>query len=221
MRSLVNRGVAVLTVFLSMGTLFPWAGASAADESVSEVKKNIRPRPFGNGPFGIFNVYTDADAHDNHYVPSGMMGDYWDVVVDEKCVISPHSGTTCVKVVYNKKASQGARWAGVYWQDPKSNWGSTPGGYDHTGAKKLTFWARGEKGGERIEQFKAGGITGEYGDSDSAAESAVVLTTQWRQFTLDLQGKDLSVISGGFCLTINLDMNLDGAVFYLDDIRYE
>ena len=49
----------------------------------------------------------------------------------------------------------------------------------------------------------------------------VVLTTDWQQFTIDLEGKDLSSISGGFCWATNLDVNPDGATFYLDDIRYE
>jgi hypothetical protein len=31
---------------------------------------------------------------------------------------------------------------------------------------KLTFWARGEKGGERIEEFKIGEIKGVYSDSE-------------------------------------------------------
>jgi len=35
--------------------------------------------------------------------------------------------------------------------------------------KKLSFWARGDKGGEKIAEFKVGGITGEHGDSDSAS----------------------------------------------------
>ena len=49
----------------------------------------------------------------------------------------------------------------------------------------------------------------------------MVLTTDWQQFTIDLEGKDLSSISGGFCWATNLDVNPDGAMFYLDDIRFE
>jgi len=183
--------------------------------------KNPRPKPFGEGPFKIFNVYTDAKAFDNHYYPFGMMGDTWDVVVDENSTARPHSGTTCIKVVYTKKASLGARWVGVYWQDPKANWGSIPGGFNLTGAKQLTFWARGEKGDEKIAQYKVGGISAQYGDSDSASISNEILTTDWQKFTIDLTGKDLSVICGAFCFTANLDNNPEGATFYLDDIRFE
>ena len=149
------------------------------------------------------------------------MGDYSDMKINTAFMENPHSGTTSIKIDYNNKASQGARWAGIYWQNPPNNWGTRPGGYDLTGAKKLTFWARGEKGGERIEEFKIGGITGEYADSDVAGIGPVVLTPEWQEFTIDLTGKDLSSISGGFCWSTNLDVNPEGATFYLDDIRFD
>ena len=166
-------------------------------------------------------AWDHGKSPDNHFIPSGWMGDYGDIKYDDKYMENPHAGTTSVKIVYNNKATQGARWAGIYWQNPPNNWGTRPGGYDLTGAKKLTFWARGDKGGERIEEFKIGGITGEYADSDVAGIGPVVLTTEWQQYTIDLEGKDLSSISGGFCWSTNLDVNPDGATFYLDDIRYE
>ncbi len=174
-----------------------------------------------DGTFRTFPIYTDGSSPDNHFVPSGWMGDFGDIKFNDKHMVNPHSGTTSLQIVYTNKATQGARWAGIYWQNPPNNWGTRPGGYDLTGARKLTFWARGEKGGERIEEFKIGGITGEYADSDVAGIGPVVLTTEWQQFTIDLEGKDLSSISGGFCWATNLDVNPDGATFYLDDMRFE
>ena len=171
--------------------------------------------------FTVFPIYTDAKSPDNHYMASGWMGDFGDVTLDDKSMTNPHSGTTTIQVVYNNKATHGARWAGVYWQNPPNNWGTQPGGYDLTGAKKLTFWARGEKGGERLEEAKIGGITGEYADSDVAGIGPIVLTKDWQQYTIDLQGKDLSSISGGFCWSANLETNPEGAIFYLDTIQYE
>ena len=168
-----------------------------------------------------FNVYTDAGEKTNHYVPSGWMGDYGDVKLDERDSTNPHSGSTSVALSYSGKATQGARWAGIYWQNPPNNWGTRPGGYDLTGSKKLTFWARGEKGGERIEEFKIGGVTGEYADSDVAGIGPVILTNEWQQYTIDLTGKDLSSISGGFAWSANLDTNPSGCTFYLDDVRIE
>jgi len=188
----------------------------------SEAKVNVGAKVTPDGaPFKIFNVYTDAKAPDNHFVASGWMGDYGDLKVDDKFLTNPHGGSSSIQIVYSGKGAQGARWAGIYWQNPPNNWGTRPGGYDLTGAKKLSFWARGDKGGERIEEFKVGGITGEYADSDVAGIGPVVLTSEWQQFTIDLSGKDLSSISGGFCWATNVDVNPQGATFYLDDIKYE
>ena len=191
------------------------------DKVDSPKPANVGAKVSPNGIFKNLPIYSDAKSPDNHFIPSGWMGDYGDIKYNDKYMVNPHGGTTSIQIIYNNNATQGARWSGIYWQNPPNNWGTRPGGYDLTGSKKLTFWARGEKGGERIEEFKIGGITGEYADSDVAGIGPVVLTTEWQQFTIDLEGKDLSSISGGFCWATNLDVNPDGATFYLDDIRYE
>jgi hypothetical protein len=171
--------------------------------------------------FKPFSVYSDGRSPDNHYIPAGYMGDHSDIKIDNSSFDNPHSGTTCIKITYTNAASQGARWGGVYWQNPANNWGDRKGGFDLTGATKLTFWARGAVGEERIEEFRIGGLTGLYPDSDIAGIGPVLLTTEWEQYEIDLRGKDLSYISGGFCWSTNLDVNPDGIVFYLDDIKYE
>jgi hypothetical protein len=168
-----------------------------------------------------FYVYSDRGAITNHYIPSGWMGDWGDIKFDAGWKENPYLGTTCIKIIYTGAMSQGARWAGIYWQNPANNWGTVDGGYDLSKAKKLTFWARGEKGGERIEEFKVGGIMGEYSDSDSASIGPVILNKEWTKYEIDLKGKDMSYIIGGFCWATNVDVNPEGAVFYLDEIRYE
>jgi hypothetical protein len=168
-----------------------------------------------------FYIYADKGSIQNHFIPSGWMGDYSDLKLDVGSTENPYFGKTCIKITYDNKATNGARWAGMYWQYPANNWGGVDGGFDLSRAKKLTFWARGEKGGERIEEFKVGGIMGEYSDSDTAGIGPVVLDKEWKQYTIDLTGKDLSYIIGGFAWATNLDVNPDGAVFYLDEIKYE
>ncbi|MFZ2385493.1 MAG: hypothetical protein WBE75_04730 [Candidatus Omnitrophota bacterium] len=185
----------------------------AADETVQPEGKKVEEMPF--------IVYSDKGSVKNHFIPSGWMGDYGDIKYDSASSDNPHSGTSSLKITYANKASQGARWAGMYWQYPANNWGNMDTSFNLSKATKLTFWARGEKGGERVEEFKIGGITGEYPDSDSAGIGPVVLTTEWQQYTIDLQGKDLSSIIGGFCWSSNIDVNPDGIVFYMDDIQYE
>jgi hypothetical protein len=168
-----------------------------------------------------FYVYADRSSINNHFIPSGWMGDYGDIKYDGAFKDNPYLGDTCIKIIYNGKAMQGARWAGIFWQNPANNWGGVDAGFDLSKATKLTFWARGEKGEERIEEFKVGGIMGEYSDSDSASIGPVILNKEWTQYSIDLKGKDISYIIGGFCWATNIDNNPEGAVFYLDEIKYE
>lgn len=171
--------------------------------------------------FNPFFVYKDKGSPDNHFIPSGWMGDVSDVTFNDAETDNPHSGSSCIKVIYSAKASGGNRWAGIYWQNPANNWGSRKGGFDLTGATYLKFWAKGENGGERIEEFKMGGLTGDFPDSDTASIGPVILTKEWKEYTIDLRGKDLSYVSGGFCWATNVDVNPSGVTFYLDDIVYE
>lgn len=168
-----------------------------------------------------FYVYADRSSSGNHFIASGWMGDFGDIKFDTGCKQDPYLGDTCIKISYSGKATQGARWAGICWQNPANNWGNTDAGFDLSRATKLTFWARGEKGGERIEEFKVGGLMGEFSDSDTAGVGPVILNKEWTQYTVDLKGKDMSYIIGGFCWSTNADVNPDGANFYLDEIKYE
>ena len=180
---------------------------SAAGVSYAEFKK--------------FNVYADRSSRDNHYIPSGWMGDYGDIKLDTGWKENPHGGTTCIKITYTGEQKQGAGWCGIYWQNPANNWGMKSGGFDLTGAKKLVFWARGGKGGEVLAEVKTGGITGEYADTDTASIGPLTLTPEWKEYVIDLTGKDLTYISGGFCWAASAADNPDGFTIYFDDIYYE
>lgn len=208
---------------------FGWVStADLAGEGITfyidDIKFEVDPamRPEGRKVQSMpFYVYADKASISNHFIPSGWMGDYGDIKYDGASGQNPYLGDSCIKIIYNAQGAQGARWAGIYWQNPANNWGTTDAGFNLSKATKVTFWARGEKGGERIEEFKVGGITGEYSDSDSAGIGPVVLSKEWTQYTIDLKGKDFSNISGGFCWATNADVNPDGIVFYLDEIKYE
>lgn len=171
--------------------------------------------------FEGFDVYTDRWAPNNHFVPSGWMGDYGDIKFNDGHSDNPYSGKNCMKITYTGEASQGAGWAGMFWQNPANNWGARDGGFDLTGATVLSFWARGDKGGEIVTEFKMGGITGEYGDSDSTGIGPIVLTKEWKKYTIDLEGMDTSYISGGFCWSASKMDNPEGLTFYLDEVKYE
>ena len=168
-----------------------------------------------------FGVYSDYRAQGNHFIPSGFMGDYGDIKMNDQSTDEPHSGTHCIKFEYSAKQAQHKGWAGVYWQNPANNWGSKKGGFDLTRMTKLTFFARGAKGGEVLQKVIIGGIKGTYPDSLSVEMGPVELTDTWKQYTVNLAGKDLSYVSGGFGWVITADLNPEGATFYLDDIKYE
>lgn len=173
------------------------------------------------GEFKKFFIYADRGYFKNHYIPSGWMGDYGDVKINDASAEKPYSRKTAIKIVYTAQKKQGAGWAGIYWQDPANNWGNLKGGYDLTGAKKLTFWARGEKGGEVVTEFKVGGINGEHSDTVSASIGPVTLTNEWKEYTIDLKDEDLSLVIGGFSFIVGGMENPEGATFYLDDIAFE
>ena len=193
------------------------------DKPVSEKNQESQARTtVAEKSFQPVIVYEDKGSK-NHYIPSGFMPDGKCLSFDDKWQKDCYAGNSCIKVDYDIKCSlQAQRWVGIYWLNPANNWGSRKGGFNLTGATKLTFWAKGEKGGEQIEEFKIGGITGgDYPDSDMAFIGPVILTPEWKQYTIDLRGKDLSYISGGFAWSAKTDFNINGCVFYLDNIQYE
>jgi len=49
----------------------------------------------------------------------------------------------------------------------------------------------------------------------------VTLKPEWARYEIDLAGKDLSSIIGGFMFVASAKRNPQGFVFYLDDIYFE
>ena len=111
-------------------------------------------------------------------------------------------------------------WVGVAWQHPANDWGDQPGGYDLTGARKLTFWARGEEGGEKVD-FGVGllGSDKEYPDTAKAELKGVKLKREWKRYSIDLDDEDLTRIKTPFVWT--LGGRGRPVTFYLDDIQFE
>ena len=213
------RKMLLLSAFAMIAASLVLSGCAKQEEIVIEEFESQNTA--AGKDFKVFNIYTDKSSPGNHYIPSGWMGDFGDIKVNDRYMEDAHSGTTCVKIEYLPRRSQGAGWMGIYWQNPANNWGSKKAGFDLTGARELVFWARGDKGGEIISEFKVGGITGEFSDSDSAGIGPAMLTQDWKEYKINLQGKDLSHIIGGFCLSANADDNPDGFIIYLDDLKYE
>lgn len=157
-----------------------------------------------------------GDGAGTPYIPAGYMGNSKAIKMNPDFATNPHSGKTCLQAMY----TAGDSWGGVVWQNPDNNWGEKPGGWNLTGAKTLTFWARGDKGGEKVAfSFGLIGKDKPYSDTASGKLDGVVLSKDWTKYTIDLSGKDMSRIETGFCWVVAGTGS--GEVFYLDDIRYE
>ena len=161
----------------------------------------------------VFYVYRDADCGGNHFIPSGWMGDIKSITFEADWFNNPHSGSTCIKITYQPKGLEG--WAGIYWQFPENNWGKQKG-FNLSGAKMLTFWARGETGREKAE-FKVGGI----GSKNLKTPGIIALSREWREYRVPLNGLDLNNLIGGFCWVTNVIQNPGGATIYLDEIYFD
>jgi hypothetical protein len=167
-----------------------------------------------------FYVYANYNSPKNHFIPSGWMGDYGAIKINQAGRNKPYSGDTCIEITYTGEPTQGSGWVGVFWQNPENNWGSKDGGFNLSKAKKLSIVARGAKGGEMME-FKIGGITGQFPDSDTVGIGPIALTNEWKQYVIDLANTELFYISGGFVFAASRMDNPDGFVVYLDEIKYE
>jgi hypothetical protein len=216
---------------------FGWAADRCADPAGAtfylddiyfEYEPNLQPPPPYSSPF---KLYSDAGAQDNHFIPSGWLGDATvagRMDLTECWLTNPHLGSTCIRIVYSQEV---IGWTGVYWMHPAENWGDRPGGINLQGATRLSFWARSETPNLPVK-FVIGGVgyAEDYqGDAvcsqpiqpypDSVCPKVIAvknLQTQWTQYTITLPMRNYSRVVGGFAVV----METPGVV-YLDDIAYE
>jgi hypothetical protein len=174
-----------------------------------------------------FYIYSDKDAPQNHFIPSGWMGDYGDLKFNDQSQDNPFSGATAIKITYTAKKTQGQGWTGIYWQSSQNNWGQRDSGVDLSDFNKLVFKARGKNGGEVISLVKVGGIIkdtkGEkvsFPDSTNVEYGPIRLTKDWQEYSVNLVDKDLSYINGGLCIIFNAAQVEGEETVYLDEIYY-
>lgn len=187
-----------------------------------------------------FPVSEDVSSGGNHFHAFAKIPDrFAPVDINGSWSEVKHSGATSLRCTFLPRSPG---FGGFYFQNgvllgtqtsPQPNFGTYPNaGIDLTGATALTFWARGERGGEEIEFFVFGvGRNAETGERvevfpDSSFRrpkqgTIVRLTREWKQYTISVGGLDLSYVLGGFGWVAAIDRNPAGAVFFLDDIQYE
>ena len=141
-----------------------------------------------------------------------------------------HTGADCIQVRYRT----GAVFAGIVWWPKTCGSTGTPDAWQqakscacaidllkvgHFGrVSKVSFWARGERGGEVIE-FKVGDDT--LCPLPGRSSGPLTLSTDWKRYEIDLTDFDLKRAVDLF-MWIATDLhNPNGATFYLDDVQFE
>lgn len=159
-------------------------------------------------------VYSDEAPQP--WFTSGWMGNTEKIEMDLNSTVNPNSGKHSLEVKY--LGFDG--WAGVAWQHPLNDWGQLPGGFNLNGAEKLTFWARGKKGGEKVS-FGIGILADDVPNHDTVMKelNEVKLSNKWKQYSINLKGEDLSQIKTPFWWRL-ASPGLP-VTFYLDDIQFE
>ena len=206
-----------------------------------------------------FPIYDDVSAAGNHFNKYAIIKNVAkqstieNVSVTGAWKINPHSGATCLKFSFTPDKTIPNDFGGYFLMngvltthnppergdtlEPQVNFGEIPkAGLDIIGAKRLTFYAKGDKGGENIK-FMFGGVgwnpdTNQRIDKTPYPDSAhppgvlLTLTNQWKLYSIDLTGLDTSYVLGGFGWSADALRNPTtiinpSIVFYVDDINIE
>jgi hypothetical protein len=193
--------------------------AMAAGASLIQ-KRKAEPNEVGQPTPAIMRLDVVA-------VPAGWISggtnpaDYISLENESDC----HAGAGCLRFTYRV----GGDWGGILWWPVGCDWSSAKqsvcginvletGGFGVV--NRLTFWVRGERGGERIE-FAVGSNPGGILPVPRRSLGTITLEATWQQYAINLNGIDLSNAVALFYWGATDENNLNGAVFYLDDIRFE
>lgn len=182
-----------------------------------------------------FYVYSNFGNPDNHFAPGGWMGDLESIQFQctTKDQVWPQ---TAIQISYVPAQTDANGWAGIYWLQPDHNWGTIPNaGFDLTEYRQLVFQARAEIPGTQIKFILGGVASSPEGDpvpypssiktpvltlEADPADGFVNLTDEWQEYHFDLTGLDLHYVIDGFGWAAEKARTPEGAVFYLDNIRF-
>ena len=192
---------------LTLGELSPYVSEVEAKDIATKAAEIIK----ASLPFDL----------ETQFYPSGWMGDgefgtkYLSFRRERSMVDG--KDVTIIRIEYR----QGPKgWAGIYWQYPDGNWGKKPG-KSLVGTKKISFYAKGERGGEIVE-FKSGGISGDqYQDSFEKSLGKQRLSSTWTKYVIDLSKEDLSSVIGAFAWVAAGSDNSGHTIFYIANLMVE
>jgi hypothetical protein len=166
------------------------------------------------------------DGDPGLFVPAGYMPDGQGISQSTSQTDSPHSMPNCIRIFAGFAEKS---WVGIYFLLEES-WEPTSSFnlFDKLKAKsgdaiKCRFWARSKD--RASVQFKVGGVTkGKISDSLKipVATPYTELTSKWQMYEIDLTGKDLSSLVGGFLWVADRGHNQKASqiTFDLDTIYF-
>jgi hypothetical protein len=176
----------------------------------------------------MVSVRLDALA-----IPAGWMsggGDPLKFISLDAVQTGCHDRSGCTRITYRP----GGQWGGIFWWPQSCGTSGTKDAWDKVKsgtcgvnvlqaanikeARRLTFWVRGEHGGEGVE-FKIGAVDIEPKPGRSLGN--VALTDTWERKEIDLTGMNLTNAAGLFAWIATDAANPQGATFYLDGIQIE
>jgi hypothetical protein len=231
--SVVVIAALVVTSWLAL----PFAGGQAyAAGGGGAAEYEFLTKPFADADRNFY-VYKDFVSGLNHYTQKMWVGDSNADIPEMDEAAGAYSGLSGIKATLDLTKHN---WGGYLFNvgvlpkgqtEPLVNDGRYNAGHDLRGAEKLSFYARGEQGGERVEFF-LGGLgysetgTAMYAYPDSTKKVSlgyVTLTKAWKRYEISLKGVNLKRIAAGFGWVSNNLNNSGRSVvrFFVDDIRYE
>ena len=187
---------------------------------------------------------------DDHFIPSGCMGDCASsVTIDSNCPArgSADAQGECHHFVFTADPAllDAQGWAGVLWQTTEKTWGSLPGRSIEAGATSLQFYAAGKVGGEKLDILVGGMAPADAGKAcvsgDSCASGVcerrvctephrdtlnvlepLVLTQEFQKIEIPFGDHDYgSEVLSGFGWTAQMPTEATSLEFYVDDLRWE
>nr|WP_299382113.1 glycoside hydrolase family 2 TIM barrel-domain containing protein [Allomuricauda sp.] len=159
--------------------------------------------------------YVYKEPQNVPYAPSGYMGNYKAISVDMEFKEEHHSAPSCIKIGYSARDN----WYGVGFVDPANDWGNILGGYDISGAKTFSFWAKASDNNVNAT-IGFGLIDKDKPYPDTSKKSIeITLTQQWKKYTIKVKKLDLSCIRSG--LVVFSSSNGFAQDIFIDDVVFE
>ena len=186
---------------------------------------------------------------DDHFIPSGCMGDCANSVsIDSDCPVrgAVDAQGECHHFVFSQAdAGSALGWAGVLWQTREKNWGSLPGRKVDPGATRLEFYAAGAVGGERLDILVGAMAPADAGKACSSGDVCASgsceqgactqphhdtlnvqqefgLVREFKKYTVAFGSNDYgNEVLSGFGWTAKMPAGETRIEFFVDDLRWE